>query len=179
MDKTYQYDVVIVGAGSAACCAALAAVETKARVAILEKAAKQDRGGNSALTGHLRFVFNGIDDLRPLVKNTSDAELASLLERLPRRTEADFWDEIMRVTNNQSDEEMLQVHVTESIKTVQWLASKGHTWVPGSKWNENILLPNGGGYGLIQRNCAMLGAAGVEFHYETAATELIQDDRDA
>jgi len=112
-DASVNYDVVVVGTGNAACCAALAAVEGGARVGILEKAAKRDRGGNSALTGHIRFVFNGLEDLRPLVKSTTEEELRKLLERLPRRTEADMWDEVMRVTNNQSDQDMLQVHVTE------------------------------------------------------------------
>ena len=175
--ESFGYDVVVVGTGNAACCAALAAVDAGAKVGILEKAAKRDRGGNSALTGHLRFVFNGIEDLRPLVKNISDDELRRLLERLPRRTEADMWDEVMRVTDNQSDQEMLQVHVTESLKTVHWLAAKGHDWVPGSQWNENILNPNGGGFGLQQRHCTILEKAGAQFHYETAATELIVDDR--
>ena len=78
----------------------------------------------------MRFVFNGIEDLRPLVKNMPDAELRKLLERLPHRTEAELWDEFMRATDNQSDQDMLQVHVTESLNTVHWLAGKGHDWVP-------------------------------------------------
>lgn len=176
-DESINYDVVVVGTGNAACCAALAAVEGGARVGILEKAARRDRGGNSALTGHIRFVFNGLEDLRPLVKSTTEEELRRLLERLPRRTEADMWDEVMRVTNNQSDQDLLQVHVTESLKTVHWLASKGHDWVPGSQWNENILNPNGGGFGLQQRHCTILEKAGAQFHYETAAVDLIRDDR--
>ena len=95
---------------------------------------------------HIRFVFNGLEDLRPLVKSTTEEELRKLLERLPRRTEADMWDEVMRVTNNQSDQEMLQVHVTESRNTVHWLASKGHDWVPAGGFkmpSDNILLMNG------------------------------------
>src|SRR5450759_1335442 len=174
-EATIHYDVLVVGTGNAACCAALAAVEGKARVGILEKAAKRDRGGNSALTGHIRFVFNGIEDLRPLVKNTSDAELRALLERLPQRTEADAWDEVMRVTDNQSDQEMLQVHVTESLKTMHWLASKGHDWSPATIRDDNVVTMNGGGAGLQQRNFSILEKAGVVFHYGTSAVELVQD----
>src|SRR4030095_12390945 len=95
------------------------------------KSTKRDRGGNSAMTGHIRFVFNGIEDLRPLVKNMSDDELRKLLDcGLPKRDEATFWDEMMHATNNQSDPELLQVHVTQSLKTVQWLASKRDERVP-------------------------------------------------
>ena len=179
-DKTYSYDVLIVGAGNAACSAALAALEKKVSIGILEKAPKRERGGNSAMTGHIRFVFNGIEDLRPLVRNTSDKELSALLEGgLAHRTEAEFWDEIMRVTDNQSDQEMLEVHVTESLKTVHWLASKGHDWVPPTKTNDNVVTMNGGGAGLQKRNFEMLERAGVTFHYDTSAVELIQDGRGA
>ncbi len=121
----------------------------------------------------MRFVFNGIEDVRPLVRNITDDELHAVLERLPHRTEAEHWDEVMQVTNNQSDQEMLQVHVTESLNTVQWLAAKGHDWVPAGGFkmpSDNVFMMNGGGYGLQQRNFAMLERAGASFHYETAAT---------
>jgi tricarballylate dehydrogenase len=179
-DPEQHYDVLIVGAGNAACCAAHAAIEKNARVGILEKASRANRGGNSALTGHMRFVFNGIEDVRPLLRNISDAELHSVLERLPHRTEAEHWDEVMQVTNNQSDQEMLQVHVTESLNTVQWLAAKGHDWVPAGGFkmpSDNVFMMNGGGYGLQQRNFAILERAGASFHYDTAALELLQDPK--
>jgi tricarballylate dehydrogenase len=178
-DQTIHYDVLIVGSGNAACSAAHAALEKNARVGIIEKASKGNRGGNSALTGHMRFVFNGLEDIRPLVKNTTDDELRTLLERMPHRTEAELWDEIMHVTNNQSDEEMLQTHVTESLNTIQWLASKGHDWTPAGGFkmpSDNILLMNGGGYGLQQRNFTKLEQDGAIFHYETSALDLIQDN---
>jgi tricarballylate dehydrogenase len=179
-DHSYHYDVLIVGAGNAACSAAHAALEKGAKVGILEKAQQRERGGNSALTGHMRFVFNGLEDIRSLVRGTSDDELRALLERMPKRTEDMLWDEVMRVTDNQSDQEMLQVHVTESLPTVQWLASKGHDWVPAGGFNmpsDNILLMNGGGYGLQQRNFAILERDGAAFHYGTAASELIRDGK--
>ena len=61
--EAVHYDVLIVGAGNAACTAALSVLEHKVSVGMLEKAAKKDRGGNSALTGHMRFVFHGVEDL--------------------------------------------------------------------------------------------------------------------
>ena len=57
-------DVIVVGAGNAACCAALAAREAGASVIILEAAPLDDSGGNSRYTGGLmRVVYNGVDDL--------------------------------------------------------------------------------------------------------------------
>ena len=66
VDETHHYDVLVAGAGNAACCAALAASQTGAKAGILQKAHKDERGGNSALTGHMRFVFEGVEDIRPL-----------------------------------------------------------------------------------------------------------------
>ena len=131
-DANFTYDVLIVGTGNAASSAALAALEKTPRVGMLEKATQRDRGGNSMLTVLMRFAFNGAEDLKPLIRNYSDDEMRPLLEGLPHRTEAELWDEIMRVTNNQADQDMLQVHVTESLKTVHWLASKGHDWSPAT-----------------------------------------------
>jgi len=60
-------DVIVVGAGNAATCAALSAVEHGARVLMLETAPKDSRGGNSAFTGGaFRFSYNGVDDLMAL-----------------------------------------------------------------------------------------------------------------
>ncbi len=179
MADEFAYDVLVVGLGSAACCAAMAAQDRKVRVGILEKAPKGERGGNSTLTAHMRFPYNSVEDFRPLMKNVSDKELYEIGELLPTRTEAELWDELMRVTQNQSDQEMLQIHVTEALKTVHWLADKGHDWVPsyGNRYGGNVVWMNGGGFGLQQRNFSYLERDGASFHYETAATELLQDDQ--
>ena len=59
------FDVVVVGAGNAALCAALAAHEAGSRVLVIEKAPEDERGGNSLFTaGGFRFVHDGIEDLR-------------------------------------------------------------------------------------------------------------------
>ena len=50
MSGSTEYDVVVVGGGNAALCAALSAVEHGSRVALLERAPEDSRGGNSAFT---------------------------------------------------------------------------------------------------------------------------------
>ena len=61
-------DVIVVGAGNAALCAALAAQEQGATVLMLEAAPQEESGGNSRFTaGSIRVVYDGIDDIKTLV----------------------------------------------------------------------------------------------------------------
>jgi len=63
-----MYDVIIVGGGNAALCAALSAREHSKRVLVLERAPEEEAGGNSRFTaGLMRIVYNGVDDLKKLV----------------------------------------------------------------------------------------------------------------
>jgi tricarballylate dehydrogenase len=72
-----EFDVVVVGAGNAGMCAALAARQEGARVLVLEAAPFDERGGNSRYTaGALRFVYNGVEDLQKLC-DLSETELAT------------------------------------------------------------------------------------------------------
>ena len=62
-----ETDVVVVGAGNAACSAAMAAREAGARVIMLEAAPREERGGNSTYTaGALRLVYNDAEDVKSL-----------------------------------------------------------------------------------------------------------------
>ena len=73
MVKSVYFDVVIVGAGNAALCAALAAAEAGASVVVLEKSPKHAQGGNCPYTGAgFRFTHNGIEDIKSLLPENTD-----------------------------------------------------------------------------------------------------------
>src|ERR1700694_3541783 len=72
-----EYDVVVVGAGNAAFCAALAAREKGARVLVLERAPEGEAGGNSRFTaGLMRVAYNGVEDLKRAIPDLSAEEIA-------------------------------------------------------------------------------------------------------
>ena len=180
MAEDIHYDVLIVGAGNAALTAALAALEQGVSVGILEKAPKADRGGNSMYTGHMRFAYNSVDELVPLMKSPTQDELDRIAKMMPKLTEDDLTEMIMRVTEYKSDQEMLAVHVAEAYKTVRWLATKGHTWVPNfGPRAQFVLSMDGGGHGLQSRNFQYVERDGATIHYETSASELLQDEKGA
>ena len=57
-------DVIVVGAGNAAFCAALAAQEQGAKVLMLEAAPQEESGGNSRFTaGSIRVAYDGVEDM--------------------------------------------------------------------------------------------------------------------
>ena len=68
-----DYDVIVVGAGNAAMCAAMSAHEQGAKVVILERAPEDEAGGNSRYTaGAMRFAHNGLQDIATLVDLTDE-----------------------------------------------------------------------------------------------------------
>ena len=111
-----QYDVIIVGAGNAALCAAIAAREQGASVLVLEKAPEYFRGGNTYFTGGIiRCAYNGIEDIKKLIPDMSPEEEASV--DVGQYTEDQFYDDLMRVTNGLADPELAQILVAESFPT--------------------------------------------------------------
>jgi tricarballylate dehydrogenase len=183
-----SYDVVVVGGGNAAMCAALSARESGARVLVLEKAPEGWRGGNGFFTaGGFRFAFKSFDELRTLIGDLSDQEAAQM--EVDPYTEDNFYDDLMRVTEDCADPDMALLLVRESQNTVRWMKERGIRWIPmfgrqaykvGGKfrfWGGLVLEAVGGGPGLIDMEYASAAKAGIDVRFEAKVTRLVTDDR--
>ena len=97
-----DWDVIVVGAGNAAFCAALAASERGASVLVLERAPESESGGNSRFTaGAIRFAYDGVDDIRALCPDLTDEQCA--MTDFGCYSVEQFFDDMFRVTHYRTD----------------------------------------------------------------------------
>jgi tricarballylate dehydrogenase len=181
-----SWDVVVVGAGNAALCAALSARESGAQVLVLERAPLTERGGNTAYTaGAMRFVFEGIDDVMELVPELTDQERK--ITDFGAYTAAQFIDDMDRVTQSRSDPDLVEVLVNRSFPTLKWMRSKGVRFAPSygrqaynfegrfTFWGGLAVEVNGGGQGLIEALTHACKRDGITIQYNSRATGLIRE----
>src|SRR5262249_41814112 len=115
-----QQDVIVVGGGNAALCAALAAREQGVRVAVLERAPVAERGGNSTFTaGAIRVAYRGVDDLVALIPDLSEEEKRTT--DFGTYTEDQYFDDMARVTQHRADPDLVELLVRRSHPTLTWL----------------------------------------------------------
>src|SRR5687768_14075645 len=122
MDGGEAWDVIVVGAGNAALCAALSAAEQGARVLVLEKASVEERGGNSLFTaGGFRFCHHGVEDLRQdILDDMTEGEYSSI-GNLPALPYERFMEDLMRVTDHQADPDLADILIGRSRDTIRWM----------------------------------------------------------
>ncbi|MGH2520595.1 MAG: FAD-dependent oxidoreductase, partial [Chloroflexota bacterium] len=184
--STAEYDVVVLGAGNAALCAALAARERGARVLVVEKAPQDERGGNSAFTGGLfRFPFESAAAFPPLLPHYSAEELAAV--EIPAYPRASFEADLERVTEGLSDPLLVGLLLDNAYATMRWLTERGVRWMLATgrqayKRDDKYhffgnlnLEANGGGQGLSDREFEIAEQSAVEIMYETKASRLLTD----
>ena len=178
-------DVVVVGAGNAALCAALAARE--AGVLVLERAPQDERGGNSAFTaGAVRVAYNTVEDLYALMPDLSDEEKHTT--DFGTYSEDQFFDDMARVTQHRANPDLVEILVRRSHETVKWLTGKGVRFVPMYArqafkidgkfkfWGGLTIEAWGGGPGLVEAEHAIASKQGIEIRYGARVTELLADE---
>ena len=108
-------DVIVVGAGNAACCAALAARENGASVIMLEAAPIEDSGGNSRYTGGLmRVVYNNVEDVAQLIPDLTEEEKKT--HDYGSYTADDYFDDMGRITQYMSDPDLTEILITKQLR---------------------------------------------------------------
>ena len=180
------FEVVIVGAGNAALCAALSAEENGARVLLLECAPKDLRGGNSQFTaGAFRFAYNGVDDLKSVMPDLSDREIETT--DFGTYTEDQFFDDMFRLTQYRTDPDLCEILVRRSFETIIWMQNKGVRFVPSygrqafkvdgkfKFWGGLTVETSGGGPGLVDSLSEYALKNGIHIWYGARALELLFD----
>src|SRR6202140_3481681 len=179
-----EYDVIVVGAGNAAFCAALAAQEEGASVLMLEAAPEQESGGNSRFTaGSIRVVYNGVEDIKTLVPDLTEAEIATT--DLGNYTQEQFFDGMARVKQHRADPDLVELMVTRSFDTLCWMRDKGVRFIPiyGRQafkidgkfkfWGGLTVESVGGGPGLVNMLTEAAKKRGIEVRYQTRALDRL------
>jgi tricarballylate dehydrogenase len=182
-----RYDVVVVGAGNAAFCAALAAREKVSRVLVLERSGADEAGGNSRFTaGLMRVAYAGVDELRRVIPDLTAEEIART--DFGTYTEAQFLDDMARVTEFRCDPDLTEILVKRSLATVEWMRAQGVRFTAawgrqafniGGRfkfWGGLTVEAVGGGPGLVGSLTQAARKNGIEIWYGARATGLVADD---
>ena len=179
------FDVIVVGKGNAALCAALAARDEGARVAMLEAAPEDESGGNSRFAGGvMRFAYDSVEDLQK-VSDIPEDEIRSV--DWESNTREQFYDDLYKVTSFRTDPELSEILITRSLDAMIWLRSQGARFVPNYRHQSAVvngkrkffgrmpLWMSGGGPGLVQSLTDTAVKKGIDIYYETRAVSLNYD----
>jgi len=179
------YDVIVVGKGNAALCAALSARDQSVSVAMLEAASVDESGGNSRFAGGvMRFAYSSVEDLQKLTDIPEDEAKNTDWDS---NTVEEFYEDLYRVTSYRTDPDLSEALITKSHEGMVWLTTQGAKFVPNYGAQSAIvngkrkffgrfpITVNGGGAGLVEDLTKTAVKKGIEIFYETRAISLIYD----
>ena len=179
-----DWDIVVVGSGNAALCAALAAQERGREVLVIEKATPDLASGNTAYTaGAMRFAYDGNADLLPLLADPEDP-------RLPKTdfgsyTRDKFGADLLGFNDGRPLSVEQRALVDESLPTLQWLSTKGVKFEPIYSrqsfekdgrfvfWGGLTLAAKDEGFGLAEAERDAFTSRGGTIVYDCAAAGLV------
>jgi tricarballylate dehydrogenase len=186
MSTLETVDVIVIGTGNAASCAALAARDAGAAVLMVDAATEDARGGNTAYAGgQMRVAYDGIDDLTKVIADLTEDEIRNT--DFGVYTASDFFQDMARVTQYRCHPELVEYVIGNSLETLVWLRSKGVRFeaafgrqaykVDGKTkfWGSLPCVIWGGGAGLIEALHTRAVKDGIRTLYATPATGLLRD----
>jgi tricarballylate dehydrogenase len=152
-------DVLVIGGGNAALCAALTAREAGVSVLMLEAAPHEWRGGNSIHTRNLRCMHEAPQDV--------------LTEAYP---EDEFWQDLKKVTAGKTHEAMARLVIRESAFCRGWMHRHGVRFQPSLSGTLQLSRTNaffmGGGKALVNAYYRSAQALGVQVRYDAPVRGL-------
>jgi tricarballylate dehydrogenase len=163
LDLSRKYDVLVVGGGNAALCAAITARRAGKTVLVLEHAPQVFRGGNSRHTRNLRVMHE-----RPHSVLTESY------------TEDEYWDDLIRVTAGNTDESLARLTIRSTAEILPWMESCGARFQPSLSGTLSLSRTNafflGGGKALMNSYYVTAAKIGVDILYDTEVHRLQMEE---
>jgi tricarballylate dehydrogenase len=158
-------DVLVIGGGNAALCAALTAREAGASVLLLESAPREWRGGNSQHTRNLRCMHDAPQDV------LTDAY-----------AEEEYWQDLRKVTGGRTNESLARLAIRDSSLCRDWMHRHGVRFQPSLSGTLHLSRTNafflGGGKALLNAYYRSAERLGVRIRYEAPVDRLeLRDGR--
>ncbi len=159
VDLTRKYDVLVIGGGNAALCAAISARRSGASVLVLEGAPKFYRGGNTRHTRNMRCAHDAATDILT-----------------GPYTEEEFWEDLKRVTEGRTDEDLARLMIRESKDILNWIVEQGVRWQPSLGGTLSLGRTNsfflGGGRAMLNALYLTAEQLGVDVLYDAEVLDL-------
>ena len=155
-------DVLVIGGGNAALCAALMAREAGASVMLLESSPKEWRGGNSQHTRNLRCMHDFPEDVL-----------------VDAYTEEEYWQDLLKVTGGNTNEALARLVIRASADCRPWMRKHGVRFQPPLSGALHVARTNaffmGGGKALVNAYYRSAETLGVHIRYETPVDRVELD----
>jgi tricarballylate dehydrogenase len=159
VDLHRKFDVLVIGGGNAALCAAITARRGGASVLVLEAAPKFYRGGNTRHTRNMRCAHDAATD-------TLSGPYS----------EEEFFDDLLRVTQGHTDETLARHMISESKEILEWIPQQGVRFQPSLGGTLSLGRTNsfflGGGRSMLNALYITAEDLGVEIAYEAEVIDL-------